>query len=257
MAPGVRPYSSRSRPRGPAAVCSDPDGRRPSHTSRRRQAGLVTADVLRVEGLSVRYHTPGGAVRAVDGITFDLQAGRASRPRRGVGLRQVDDGAGADAPHQAARPHRGRLGVARRARPPDALRGGDAAAPAGRDRAGPAGRDELPQPGDPDPRPDRRRAPRPRRGGHGAAARRSPARSAAPGRPRPGGRRHVPARAERRHEAARLHRHRGEPLPEGDHRRRADQRPGRGRAAAGDGDAGAGPDRAGRRRHPGRATTWG
>ena len=35
----------------------------------------MTADVLRVEGLSVRYHTPGGAVRAADGITFGLQAG--------------------------------------------------------------------------------------------------------------------------------------------------------------------------------------
>jgi oligopeptide/dipeptide ABC transporter ATP-binding protein len=35
----------------------------------------VTADVLRVEGLSVRYHTPGGAVRAADGITFGLRPG--------------------------------------------------------------------------------------------------------------------------------------------------------------------------------------
>ncbi len=35
----------------------------------------MTADVLRVEGLSVRYHTPGGAVRAADGITFGLRPG--------------------------------------------------------------------------------------------------------------------------------------------------------------------------------------
>jgi peptide/nickel transport system ATP-binding protein len=35
----------------------------------------VSADVLRVEGLSVRYHTPGGAVRAADGITFGLRPG--------------------------------------------------------------------------------------------------------------------------------------------------------------------------------------
>jgi peptide/nickel transport system ATP-binding protein len=35
----------------------------------------VTGDVLRVEGLSVRYHTPGGAVRAADGLTFRLRAG--------------------------------------------------------------------------------------------------------------------------------------------------------------------------------------
>jgi peptide/nickel transport system ATP-binding protein len=32
----------------------------------------VTPDILRVRGLSVRYHTPGGAVRAADGITFSL-----------------------------------------------------------------------------------------------------------------------------------------------------------------------------------------
>ena len=35
----------------------------------------MTPDVLRVEGLSVRYHTPGGAVRAADGITFSVRAG--------------------------------------------------------------------------------------------------------------------------------------------------------------------------------------
>jgi peptide/nickel transport system ATP-binding protein len=34
----------------------------------------VRPDVLRVRGLSVRYHTPGGAVRAADGITFSLRA---------------------------------------------------------------------------------------------------------------------------------------------------------------------------------------
>jgi peptide/nickel transport system ATP-binding protein len=34
----------------------------------------VKPDVLRVRGLSVRYHTPGGAVRAADGITFSLRA---------------------------------------------------------------------------------------------------------------------------------------------------------------------------------------
>jgi peptide/nickel transport system ATP-binding protein len=35
----------------------------------------MTPDVLRVRGLSVRYHTPRGAVRAADGITFSLRAG--------------------------------------------------------------------------------------------------------------------------------------------------------------------------------------
>jgi oligopeptide/dipeptide ABC transporter ATP-binding protein len=40
----------------------------------------MTPDVLRVEGLAVRYHTPGGAVRAADGITFNLRA----RERLGI-----------------------------------------------------------------------------------------------------------------------------------------------------------------------------
>jgi oligopeptide/dipeptide ABC transporter ATP-binding protein len=35
----------------------------------------VSTDILRVEGLSVRYHTPAGAVRAADGITFRLGPG--------------------------------------------------------------------------------------------------------------------------------------------------------------------------------------
>jgi peptide/nickel transport system ATP-binding protein len=35
----------------------------------------VTTDVLRVHGLSVRYDTPGGAVRAADGLSFGLRAG--------------------------------------------------------------------------------------------------------------------------------------------------------------------------------------
>ena len=35
----------------------------------------MSTDILRVDGLSVRYHTPGGAVRAADGITFRLRAG--------------------------------------------------------------------------------------------------------------------------------------------------------------------------------------
>jgi peptide/nickel transport system ATP-binding protein len=35
----------------------------------------VTAERLRVRGLSVRYHTPAGAVQAADGVTFGLAAG--------------------------------------------------------------------------------------------------------------------------------------------------------------------------------------
>jgi peptide/nickel transport system ATP-binding protein len=35
----------------------------------------VSADVLRVDGLSVRYHTPTGAVRAAERLTFNVRAG--------------------------------------------------------------------------------------------------------------------------------------------------------------------------------------
>src|SRR5438874_12239063 len=38
-----------------------------------RQA--VAADVLEVKDLRVYYHTPRGAVKAVDGVTFDVRAG--------------------------------------------------------------------------------------------------------------------------------------------------------------------------------------
>ena len=35
----------------------------------------MSTDILRVDGLSVRYHTPAGAVRAADRLTFNLRAG--------------------------------------------------------------------------------------------------------------------------------------------------------------------------------------
>src|SRR3954454_13314643 len=37
-------------------------------------AGVGT-DILKVRDLRVYYHTPRGAVRAVDGVSFDLRAG--------------------------------------------------------------------------------------------------------------------------------------------------------------------------------------
>ena len=126
-------------------------------------------------------------------------------------------------------------------------------AAAGPDRAGAAGLDELAQPGAAHPRPDRRRA-RATTASDVTARQLDGARARSPaaGRPAARGRRHVSARAQRRHEAARLHRHRHQPAPQGDHRRRADQRARRGGAAPGDGDARPGPAGAGRRRDPGR-----
>ena len=93
-----------------------------------------------------------------------------------------------------------------------------------------------------------------------ASARTSPGRGdrgalharAAVGRPRSGRVPHVPARTERRHEAARVHRHRHPAQAAGDHRRRADQRPRRGDPAPGDGDHRPRPEGAQRRRDPDR-----
>ncbi len=49
---------------------------------------------------------PARVVRAVDGVAFSLARGRDARHRRRVRLRQVDDGAPADAPDRADRRHR-------------------------------------------------------------------------------------------------------------------------------------------------------
>ena len=65
--------------------------------------------VLRVEDLRVHYHTPRGAVKAVDGVTFRPPSRRAPRAGRRVGLRQVDD----------------RAGLMRMIKPPGRIEGGD------------------------------------------------------------------------------------------------------------------------------------
>src|SRR5215211_5828447 len=41
-----------------------------------RQQTRSTATVLSVDNLKVYYHTPAGAVKAVDGVSFDLQEGQ-------------------------------------------------------------------------------------------------------------------------------------------------------------------------------------
>lgn len=40
------------------------------------QQTRATSEVLRVDGLRVYYHTPAGAVKAVDGVSFDVQQGQ-------------------------------------------------------------------------------------------------------------------------------------------------------------------------------------
>src|SRR6266508_5202812 len=41
-----------------------------------RQDARPTIDVISVKNLRVYYHTPSGAVKAVDGVNFDLQSGQ-------------------------------------------------------------------------------------------------------------------------------------------------------------------------------------
>ncbi len=65
--------------------------------------------ILSVRDLRVWYGTERGAVRAVDGVTFDVRPGRDARPGRRVRLRQVDAGPRTD---RAAAP-RGRRPAAR------------------------------------------------------------------------------------------------------------------------------------------------
>ena len=120
--------------------------------------GGMTTDVLRVQGLVVHYHTPLGAVKAADDVSFSLRA----EERLGfVG----ESGSGKSTMA---------LAILRMIKPPGRieagevwldgvnvmtpLRGGDAAGPIGADRHDPAGVDELAEPGDAHRGADRRRA---------------------------------------------------------------------------------------------------
>ena len=193
--------------------------------------------VLRVEGLRVAYDHPRGAVRAVDDVSFAL------RPHERFGL-AGESGSGKSTMA---------LAILRMIKPPGRIEGGEvwledtalsrltpdairrlrlagiAMVPQGsmnslnpvvriRDQIGDALADHGSE----------TVAARPGRAGAGSARR---------GRAAAGDRRQISARTVRRHEAARLHRHRDLPAAEGDHRRRADQRAGCGGAAPGDGDA--------------------
>lgn len=40
-----------------------------------QRSGMIKPDILQVRDLRVSYHTPAGALRAVDGVSFDVRAG--------------------------------------------------------------------------------------------------------------------------------------------------------------------------------------
>ena len=233
--------SSLARRAGRDRQSAPADGRCEAHATIRERSVPGRRPLGR--DLRVYYHTPRGAVRAVDGVSFDLDAGE----RLGlVGESGSGKSTIALALLRLIKPP-GRIEggevLARRRRPADALTeeemrqvrlaGIALVAQGAMNSLNPVMRVA---------RPDRRRPARttacgcPRRELDARDRRAAAARSAC-------GREVAdmyPARAERRHEAARLHRHRHQPAAQGDHRRRADQRARRGRAAPGDGDAGAG-----------------
>ncbi len=172
-----------ARPRAPKRwpATRPPASRRTGATL---MAGTGTAHLrpesdvlLRVEDLVVEFRAEGGKVKAVSGISLDLVAGRDARPRRRVGVRQVDD---RPRGHAAPPPHVGHGPLRRhRAHRAEGQRAARDATAAADDLPGP---DLVAQPA-PQGRRHRRRGPRDlelrRRGvAHGEGRRAARARSA-------------------------------------------------------------------------------
>ena len=103
--------------------------------------------VISARDVRVWYGTTRGAIRAVDGVSFDLRPGRDPGPGRGVRLRQVDARARPD-----GAPARGRQARRRGAvpGPRHLLAQPEGGLPAARPRA----RDDLPGAADPPEPPD-------------------------------------------------------------------------------------------------------
>ena len=93
---------------------ANPRLRRAAYESPTPPTHALNDTVLRVDGLRVAYQHPRGAVRAVDDVSFSLRAARALRPGGRIRVRQIHHGAGHPAHDQAARPDRGRRGLAGR-----------------------------------------------------------------------------------------------------------------------------------------------
>ena len=198
---------------------------------------VTSLTFCRLENLTVYYDTERGPVHAVEDVTFSLHA----QERFGLA---GESGSGKSSMA---------LTIMRLIKPPARIVSGSIwlenidllavpeaqmkAAATRPDRAGRPGLDELAEPGGARPRPDRRRPGGPRREAHEKRAGRAGDEPAGQGGPVAPGGEHVPARAQRRDEATRRDRHRHQPAPQGDHRRRADQRARRRRSAPGDGDA--------------------
>ena len=122
------------------------------HNPRRRSPMGAQEDrmppLLEVRELHTEFRTGAGVVRAVDGISYTVEAGETVAIVGEIGLGQVGRGAVDHAADpQSAGPDRVRRGAVRRPRPAQADRGGDARGARPRHRHGVPGADDLAQSG--------------------------------------------------------------------------------------------------------------